>query len=108
MLLIRLIDLYSLIIVAAVVVSWINVPRDHQAVRLLHRLTEPVLAPIRKALPPLRDMRRLSWRWTPTAGNAGEHLHKLAVSTRVVAPAAKPGYPATRTLPLHLGVGGAN
>ncbi len=52
MLLIRLIDLCSLIIVAAVVVSWTNVPRAHPAVRLLHRLTEPVLAPIRKVLPP--------------------------------------------------------
>ncbi len=56
MLLIRLIDLYSLIIVAVVVVSWINVPRDHPAVRLLHRLTEPVLAPIRKILPPMSGM----------------------------------------------------
>jgi YggT family protein len=56
MLLIRLIDLYSLIIVAAVVVSWINVPRDHPAVRLLHQLTEPVLAPVRKILPPMGGM----------------------------------------------------
>ena len=56
MLLIRLIDLYSLIIVAAVVVSWINVPRDHPAVRLLHRLTEPVLAAVRKILPPMGGM----------------------------------------------------
>ncbi len=53
MLLTRLIDVYSLIIVAAVVVSWTNVPRDHPAVRLLQRLTEPVLAPIRKVLPPM-------------------------------------------------------
>jgi YggT family protein len=53
MLLIRLIDLYSLIVVAAVVVSWINVPRENPAVRLLQQLTEPVLAPIRKVLPPL-------------------------------------------------------
>jgi len=51
MLLARLIDLYSLIVLASVVVSWINVPRDHPAVLLLHRLTEPVLAPIRRALP---------------------------------------------------------
>ena len=56
MLLIRLIDVYSLIIVAAVVVSWTNVPPDHPAVRLLHRLTEPVLAPIRKVLPPMGGM----------------------------------------------------
>ena len=53
MLLIRLIDVYSLIVVASVVVSWTNVPREHPAVRWLHRLTEPVLAPIRKVLPPM-------------------------------------------------------
>ena len=51
MLLIQLIDAYSLVVVASVVVSWTNVPRDHPAVRLLQRTTEPVLAPIRKVLP---------------------------------------------------------
>ena len=53
MTLIRLLDLYSLIVVAAVVVSWTNVSRDHPALRALHRLTEPALAPIRKVLPPM-------------------------------------------------------
>ncbi len=56
MLLIRLIDLYSLIVFAAVVVSWTSVPREHPAVRLLDRLTEPVLVPIRKVLPPMGGM----------------------------------------------------
>ena len=51
MLLIQLIDIYSLIVVAAVVVSWTNISREHPVVRLLHRLTEPVLDPIRKVLP---------------------------------------------------------
>jgi len=51
MILIRLIDLYSLVVIAAVVVSWTNVPREHPAAQLLHRLTEPLLAPIRKVLP---------------------------------------------------------
>ena len=56
MLLTRLIDLYSLIIVAAVVVSWVNLPRDHPAVRFVNALTEPVLAPVRKILPPMGGM----------------------------------------------------
>jgi len=47
----RLIDLYSLIILAAAVVSWLDVSRDNQAVRFLRRITEPVLAPVRRALP---------------------------------------------------------
>jgi YggT family protein len=53
MLLIRLIDVYSLLVVASVVVSWTNAPREHPAVRLLHQVTEPVLVPIRKVLPPM-------------------------------------------------------
>ena len=56
MLLIQLIEVYSLLVVASVVVSWTNVPREHRAVQLLHRLTEPVLAPIRKILPPMGGM----------------------------------------------------
>jgi YggT family protein len=51
MLIDRLIDLYSLIIVGAVVVSWIDVPRDNPAIRLLHRATDPVLTPVRRVLP---------------------------------------------------------
>jgi YggT family protein len=51
MLIDRLIDLYSLIIVGAVVVSWLDVPRDNPAIRLLHRATDPVLTPVRRALP---------------------------------------------------------
>ncbi len=54
MLLLRqLIDLYSLVVVAAVVVSWIDLPRHHPVLRFLHNTTEPVLAPVRRILPPL-------------------------------------------------------
>ena len=47
----QLIDLYSLVIIGAVVVSWIEVPRDNPAVKFLHSATEPLLGPIRRALP---------------------------------------------------------
>lgn len=53
MLLARLIDLYSLIVLAAVIVSWIRLPPYHPAVKLLNNLTEPALAPIRKIIPPM-------------------------------------------------------
>ena len=46
-----LIDIYSLFIVAAVVVSWTEAPRDHPAVKLLRNATEPVLKPVRGVLP---------------------------------------------------------
>jgi YggT family protein len=53
MLLARLIDLYSLIVLAAVIVSWIQLPPYHPVVKLLNTLTEPALAPIRKVIPPM-------------------------------------------------------
>ena len=53
MLLFRLIDLYSLIVLAAVVLSWIRVDPRNPLVRIVHILTEPALDPIRRALPPM-------------------------------------------------------
>lgn len=50
-LLVSLIDLYSLVVLAAVVVSWVGVDPRHPLVALVHSLTEPALAPIRRVLP---------------------------------------------------------
>ena len=47
----RLIDLYSLVIIGAVVASWIEAPREHPVVKFLRSVTEPVLTPVRRALP---------------------------------------------------------
>lgn len=46
-----LIDLYSLVVLAAVVMSWVRMDRRHPLAQIVYRLTEPVLAPIRRALP---------------------------------------------------------
>ena len=51
MLLVRLIDLYSLIVMAAVILSWVRLPPGNPLVRFTGALTEPVLAPIRRILP---------------------------------------------------------
>ena len=32
-------------------VSWIDLPQDHQIVSVLRRLTEPLLGPLRRILP---------------------------------------------------------
>ena len=56
MILFNLIDLYSLVVLAAVVISWIDIPRNNSAVRLVHALTEPLLAPIRRRLPTLAGL----------------------------------------------------
>ncbi|HET9954058.1 MAG TPA: YggT family protein [Polyangiaceae bacterium] len=48
---VSLIDIYSLVLFAAVVLSWVQLPADNPLVRFVRALTEPLLAPIRKLLP---------------------------------------------------------
>lgn len=52
-LLASLIDLYSLVVLAAVIMSWIPVDRQNPIATVVHSLTAPVLVPIRNALPPM-------------------------------------------------------
>ena len=49
--LITLIDVYSLVLLASVILSWINLPPDNPVVKVVHQLTEPVLEPVRQRLP---------------------------------------------------------
>ena len=46
-----LIDLYSLVVLAAVVMSWMRMDPRHPLATIVYSLPEPVLAPIRRALP---------------------------------------------------------
>lgn len=52
MLLVQLIDLYSLVVLGAVILSWVGMhPRSNSVAAFVHMLTEPALAPIRRVLP---------------------------------------------------------
>jgi YggT family protein len=51
MLILQLIDVYSFIILASVVVSWLRLPPSHPVLHWLSVLTEPVLKPVRQVLP---------------------------------------------------------
>ncbi len=53
MILIQLIDLYSLIVLVAVVMSWLQLPPGNPIAQFVHAATEPVLGPLRRALPPM-------------------------------------------------------
>lgn len=53
MLLLRLIDLYTIVVFVAVVTSWLRLSPDNPISRVTRILVDPVLAPIRKVLPPL-------------------------------------------------------
>ena len=47
-------QVYQLVLLARVLMSWIpNLDPNNPIARFLYRATEPVLAPIRNALPPL-------------------------------------------------------
>ena len=51
MLLIQLLDIYSLIVFGSVIISWIQLAPDNPVVQFLHSMTEPLLAPIRQIMP---------------------------------------------------------
>ncbi len=44
-------QLFSLLILARILMSWVQVDRDNAVVKLIFDLTEPILAPIRRFLP---------------------------------------------------------
>ena len=56
MILVQLLDLYSLVVFAAVIVSWVQLPPTHPIVSVLGGLTEPLLAPIRRVLPDMAGL----------------------------------------------------
>jgi len=47
----QLIDVYTVVVFIAVIVSWFQLPPGNPVVRVARTLTEPVLAPIRKLIP---------------------------------------------------------
>lgn len=51
-----LLDLYSLVLLVAIVISWIHLDRRQPLATIVYRLTEPVLAPIRRVLPPIAGL----------------------------------------------------
>ena len=51
-----LFTLLSLAILARVLLSWVRVSPYHPAVQLLFQITEPILAPLRRFIPPVGMM----------------------------------------------------
>ena len=47
-----LLDLYSYIIIAAALITWVSPDPRNPIVQFLHKVTEPVLRPVRNLLPP--------------------------------------------------------
>ena len=56
-LIVNLLNLYVLVLLVRIVLSWFPIPQEGflaSAVRVLYAITEPVLAPLRAILPPVR------------------------------------------------------
>ena len=51
MLLIQIVDMYSFVVFAAVIISWIRLPPNNPIAQFVSRLTEPLLDPIRRMMP---------------------------------------------------------
>jgi YggT family protein len=47
-----LLELYTWIIIAAALISWVSPDPSNPIVRFLRQVTEPVFAPVRRLLPP--------------------------------------------------------
>jgi YggT family protein len=47
-----LLDIYSWVIIAAALISWVSPDPRNPIVAFLRQVTEPVLAPVRRLLPP--------------------------------------------------------
>jgi YggT family protein len=56
MILLNIVDLYSLVVFLAVILSWVQLPHDNPVAQFVNSMTEPVLGPIRRALPPMGGM----------------------------------------------------
>lgn len=48
--------IYIWLIIARAIISWVNPSPYHPVVRFLYRFTEPVLAPLRKIIPPIAGL----------------------------------------------------
>ena len=51
-----LVNVYFFALLAMIILSWVAPGSNHPAIYLLHQITEPVMAPFRKALPPMGGM----------------------------------------------------
>ena len=48
-----LLRVYSILILIRVLLSWVSVSPYHPAIRILHQVTDPVIVPLRRLIPPV-------------------------------------------------------
>ena len=60
MILLKLLDLYSLILFVRIILSWVQPDPYNPIIRFLHAVTDPILIPLRRIIPPIGGMIDLS------------------------------------------------
>ncbi|MCB1194903.1 YggT family protein [bacterium] len=75
MILVQLLELYSLILFIRIIISWVHPDPYNPIVRFLYGVTDPVLNPLRRLIPPLGGMIDLS----PLAAFLIIHLLKMLI-----------------------------
>ena len=71
-----LIDIYTFVIIARAVISWVQPNPYNPIVQALYRITEPVLHPIRKALSRNRSLGNIGIDFSPLVVIILLHLFK--------------------------------
>ena len=56
MIMLKLLDLYVLILFVRIISSWLHPDPYNPIVRFLHAVTDPILVPLRRIIPPLGGM----------------------------------------------------
>ena len=46
-------QVYEFLVLVRVLLTWVNINPYHTAVQLLHQITDPILIPIRRLVPPI-------------------------------------------------------
>ncbi len=56
MIIAKLISIYEIVLIVRIVLTWIPHNNYNPAIQFLYKITEPVLAPVRKVIPPVMGM----------------------------------------------------
>lgn len=52
----KLIDIYEIALIIRIVLSWVPHNPYNQAIRFLYKITDPILNPVRRFIPPIKGI----------------------------------------------------
>jgi len=77
----RAVQLLTLLVLVRVLLSWVpSVDFGHPLISLIVRITDPILLPVRRLLPPVGGLDLSPWIAVLLLSFAGQLLHQVLVS----------------------------